>query len=370
MKIPAKYIRASWILFVCTFCFTLLLTCQSSPTPSGDLEAKVDAYIQVHLQQKTFSGSILMARGDHILLKKGYGMANLEHNVVNTPKTKFRLGSITKQFTATVIMQLQEKGLLQINDPIKNYYPDYPHGEIIAFHHLLTHTSGIPSFTGFLEYGEMMIKPLSLEEIISTFKDKPLEFEPGEKFKYSNSGYVLLGYLVEKISGQPYAEYIQKNIFEPLEMINSGYDYNHMVLPNRASGYSLNKDEFINAAYIDMKIPHGAGAIYSTVEDLYIWDRALYTERILSKDSLEKMFTPFKSNYAYGWSVRDLFDRKLIGHSGGINGFVTNIARFPDEDACIIVLSNLDRSQMSKISLDLAAILFGEPYELPIKKKE
>ena len=357
-------------LFYLSICLIFFAVgCQSSTQAADGFSAKVEEYMQAHVKLKQFNGSILIAKDGKVLISKGYGMANFEHVVPNKPQTKFRLGSITKQFTATAIMQLQEKGLLNVNDQVKKYLPDYPNGDKFTIHHLLTHTSGVTSFTGFPEYEEMMVNHLSPEEIIATFKDKPLEFAPGSQYKYSNSGYFLLGYLVEKISGKPYDEYLQENIFGPLGMKDSGYDHNHLVQMNRATGYALDKGELVNSSYIDMNIPHGAGALFSTVEDLYKWDRALCSEQILSKVSLEKMFTTFKSNYGYGWSINQQFGHKRISHGGGINGFVTNISRFTEDDSLIVVLSNLENSHMRKINRDLAAILFEEPYELPEEKK-
>jgi len=335
-----------------------------------DIELKVDGYINAWLQMEKFGGSILIAKDGNILLKKGYGMANCELEVPNTPQSKFLLGSVTKQFTAMAIMQLQEKGLLNVSDFIKKYISEYPHGEKITIHHLLTHTSGTPDFTDFPEYRKTMMLPSPVEKIIERFKDKPLEFNPGEKYKYSNSGYILLGYIIEKASGKSYEEFLGENIFTPLNMMNSGYGHTKPVLRNRAAGYSRGKDGLVNASYIDMSIPHGAGALYSTVEDLYLWDRALYTEKLLNKSSLDKIFTPFKEKYGYGWGITNLFNRKRISHGGGINGFTTNISRYVDDDACIIVLSNFDHSPTSKISRDLAAILFGEKYELPKEQVE
>ena len=335
-----------------------------------DIELKVDEYINAWLQMEKFGGSILIAKDGNILLKKGYGMANCELEVPNTPQSKFLLGSVTKQFTAMAIMQLQEKGLLNVSDFIKKYISEYPHGEKITIHHLLTHTSGTPNFTDFPEYRKTMMLPSPVEKTIERFKDKPLEFNPGEKYKYSNSGYILLGYIIEKASGKSYEEFLGENIFTPLNMMNSGYGHTKPVLRNRAAGYSRGKDGLVNASYIDMSIPHGAGALYSTVEDLYLWDRALYTEKLLNKSSLDKIFTPFKEKYGYGWGITNLFNRKRISHGGGINGFTTNISRYVDDDACIIVLSNFDHSPTSKISRDLAAILFGEKYELPKEQVE
>jgi CubicO group peptidase (beta-lactamase class C family) len=330
-----------------------------------DIAAKVDEYINAQMKLGNFSGSILIAQGDKILVSKGYGMANLELDVSNTPQTKFRLGSVTKQFTSMAIMQLQEKGLLNVNDPIKKYISDYPNGDKITIHHLLTHTSGIPNLTDFPDFTETMMIPSPVEKTIERFKNKPLEFEPGEKFSYSNSGYVLLGYLVEKISGKSYESFLNENIFQPLNMTNSGYDHNSTILKNRASGYSLGKDGLINAPYIDMSLPIGGGALYSTVEDLYLWDRALYTEKLVSKASLEKMFTPFKEDYGYGWAITELFNRKRVSHSGGINGFSCNISRYVNDDVCVIVLSNIEHAPVGQMAKDLAAIVFGEKYELP-----
>lgn len=365
----ARIFKKSIILFVSAFLILFSLDCKTKPQPSNEIQAKVDAYMNAHLKLKTFNGSILMAKGGKVLISKGYGKANYELDVPNTPQTKYRLGSLTKQFTAMAVMELQEKGLLNVSDPIKKYLPDYPGGDKITIHHLLTHTSGIPNFTSFPEYKKLMIRPLSVEEVIAKFKDKPLDFSPGEKFSYSNSGYILLGYLVEKISGKPYGEYVKENIFDPLNMKNTGYDYHDPIINSRAAGYSLNEGKLINASYIDMKIPGGAGGLYSTVEDLYLWDRALYTEKLVSQSSLKKMFKPFKDNYGYGWQIDKLFGHKRISHSGGINGFVTNISRYPDDDACIIVLSNLEAAHMGKINRDLAAILFSKPYELPKERK-
>jgi len=334
-----------------------------------DIESKVGEYIGAYLKMGNFSGSVLIAKDGEILLNKGYGMANYEHDVPNTPKTKFRLGSVTKQFTSMAIMQLQEKGLLNVNAPIKKYIIDYPNGEKITIHHLLTHTSGIPNFTSIPDYRETMMLLSPVEKTIERFKDKPLEFTPGEKYKYSNSGYILLGCIIEKVSKKSYEEYTKENIFQPLNMANTGYDHHSPILKHRASGYSLSGDGLINAPYIDMSIPHGAGALYSTVEDLYIWDRALYTEKLVSKSSLDNIFTPFKENYGYGWQITESFNHKHISHGGGINGFSTYISRYVDDDVCIIVLSNFERSSTQKISKDLAAIVFGEKYELPEERK-
>jgi len=362
-KISRKLlVSLSLVLF---FQFLFLVACANQ-----SLESRVDEYIHAHLKMNRFSGSVLIAQKGKILLSKGYGLANYELKAPNKSQTKFLLGSITKQFTAMVIMQLQEKGLLSVDDALNKYIPDYPQGEKITIHHLLTHTSGIPNFTSFPEYTKTMMLPSSVEETIERFKNKKLEFTPGEKHSYSNSGYIVLGYIIEKVSKKSYEDYLKENILQPLNMEDTGYGHNLPVLKNRAAGYSLAKDDLANASYIDMTIPHAAGALYSTVEDLYLWDRTLYTEKLISKSSLDKMFTPFKDNYGYGWGISKLFGHKRISHGGGINGFTTNISRYTDDDVCIIVLSNFDHSSTGKISRDLAAIVFREKYELPKERIE
>jgi CubicO group peptidase (beta-lactamase class C family) len=345
-----------------------LILCTTGCRDNQKIEAALDTYVEAYAEQGLFSGSVLVAKDGKILLSKGYGMANYELDVPNTPQTKFRLGSITKQFTAMAIMQLQEQGLLSINDKVSKYIPDYPNGDKITIHYLLTHTSGIPNVTRFPEYKKKKLKPHTLEQLIERFKNKPLDFEPGEKFSYSNSGYILLSYIIEKASGKKYETILKKNIFDLLNMKNSGYDNYRLIIKGRASGYGHIDDELVNATYIDMSFPAGAGALYSTVENLYLWDQALYTEKLVSRKSLDEIFTPFKGNYGYGWNICREFNHEFMGHGGGIDGFTTDISRYPDANVCIIVLSNFENSRVLQLSNGLAAIVFGEKCELPKKR--
>jgi CubicO group peptidase (beta-lactamase class C family) len=332
---------------------------------SRDLAKKVDEYMRAYVNEGNFSGTVLMARKGKILISKGYGMANSELNVRNVPSTKLRLGSITKQFTAMAVMQLQERKRLSVHDPLSKYIPDYPQGDKITIHHLLTHTAGIPNLTDLPEYGAYMLNPSPVRKTIDLFKNRPLDFPPGEKYKYSNSGYIILSYVIEKASGQSYESFVSENIFKPLNMKNSGYDHQEIILKNRASGYVLTGEGLMNAPYIDMSIPSGGGALYSTVGDMYLWDRSLYKEALVSRKSLDAMFTPYKEGYGYGWIIANLNGRKIITHDGSVNGFLTHIARYVDDDACIVILSNIMNSPIPEISRDLRAILFGEKYEIP-----
>ena len=346
----------------------LLLALSAALAGAQDISSKVDEYVKAYVDQNRFMGSVLIAKGGKVLVDKGYGMANIELDVPNSPQTKFRLGSITKQFTATAILQLEEKGKLSVNDAVSKYFPDSPPAwKAITIHNLLTHTSGIPNYTSFPGFMDKQARtPLTVAELLGLFKDKPLEFEPGSQMKYSNSGYEVLGYIIEKTSGVSYEEYVKRNIFDRVDMQDSGYDHDTTIIKHRAAGYSLVNGKLQNARYLDMSSPYSAGSLYSTVDDLYRWDRALYTDKVLSRKSIEKMYTPFKNDYAYGWGVKD-GPHKQYAHGGGIFGFSTFIARYPADDAFVVVLSNIESAPAGRIAGDLANILFGEKYELPKK---
>jgi len=332
---------------------------------------RMDHVVQSYVTSGQFMGSVLVARGNEILLNKGYGFANLEWNIPDSPQTKFRLGSMTKQFTAACILLLEERGKLKTDDPIAKYMPDAPAAwQKITFFHLLTHTSGIPSFTGFPDYASLEPFATTPEKLVARFRDKPLEFQPGEKFSYSNSGYVLLGYLIEKIGGEPYAKFIQENIFTPLGMKDSGYDSNSAIIPHRASGYTNGGNGPENAGFIHMSIPFSAGALYSTTEDLLRWEQALFAGKVLSEASLQKMTTPFKENYAFGLVVTEDKGRKVIQHGGGIEGFNTSMRYEPSEKLTVVVLGNLNGPAPDEISQKLAALAHGEQVQLPSERRE
>jgi CubicO group peptidase (beta-lactamase class C family) len=322
------------------------------------------------VQVDHFSGSVLVSKGGELLFRRGYGLANAEHNVPNMPQTKFRIGSITKQFTAMAVMILVEQGKLRLDDPIGKHLGDAPKAwDEVTIHHLLSHTSGIPSYTSDPLYGLKMAQPETVRSMIARFRDKPLAFKPGEKFAYSNSGYFLLGAIIEKVTGKTYETFLKEAIFAPLEMNDTGYDQFKTVLPHRASGYTQTPHGLENAAYLDMAQPYAAGSLYSTVEDLAAWDQALVAGKLISKESYARMFTPVKGDYAYGWSVATRAGRKEIGHGGGINGFVAQVLRFPDQKVCVVVLCNVMPLNPGKVARDLAAIAFGEPYKLPEERK-
>lgn len=338
-------------------------------TSNEQLQQKLDNHCNCLAKLGYLNGCVLVAFEGRIILNKGYGMASFELNVPNDPQTKFRIGSITKQFTAAAIVMMHELKLLNVEDPISEYLPSYPNGDKITIHHLLTHTSGIPNYTGLEDFVPKMRLVSSTDDLIARFADKPLLFEPGEKFDYSNSGYVLLTAIIEKVSGRTYEDYIYHAILKPLGMINTGYDHAKKILKNRASGYEV-WGEVVNAEFLEMTIPSGAGGMYSTVEDLYIWGLALHSHRQISEKAYASMTTPFKDTYGYGLSIYEEeimgSQRKVIGHGGGINGFLTEMRHYKKEDVTVIVLSNLVTTQVGPISQQLARLVLGEEVPLPI----
>jgi CubicO group peptidase (beta-lactamase class C family) len=358
--------RIAVVIWLMGSCAVLGSSCSAQ-----DDVSRMEQVVQSYVSSKQFMGSVLIARDKTIVLDKGYGYANLEWNVPNSPTTKFRSGSITKQFTSASIFLLQERGKLKVDDAVKKYMPDAPAAwDKVTIFNLLTHTSGIPSFTGFPDYASTDAIPTTPEKLVARFRDKPLEFQPGEKWNYSNSGYVLLGYLIEKISGQSYAHFVQENIFVPLGMKGSGYDSNSALILHRASGYSPGATGLVNAGFIDMSIPLSAGGLYSTTEDLLLWEQGLFGGKLLSSASLQKMTTAFKDDYACGLAVRTVKGLKLIEHGGGIEGFNTQLSYYPDKKLTVVVLGNLNGPSPSEIASKLAAVAHGEKVVLIQERKE
>jgi CubicO group peptidase (beta-lactamase class C family) len=330
---------------------------------------RLDEVVQYSVAGKRFMGSVLVARGDAIVLDNGYGFASLEPKLPNDPATKFRIGSLTKQFTAVGILLLEEQGKLHLEDPIKNYLPDAPAAwGKITFFQLLTHSSGIPDLIKFPEYNAAKKAPASAEELVAYFRDKPLEFQPGEKSQYSNSGFILLGYLLERISGQSYAEFLRKNIFEPAGMLDSGYDSNLGSGDRRAVGHKTGPQGIIPAEYIDMTRVFSAGGLYSTSHDLVRWQRVLYEGKLLRPESLKKMTTPIKNGPGLGIGVAEFLGQKSYHHSGGIEGFRSDLGYFPETRTSVIVLSNLEEVGVSDITPKLARVVFGQTIILPTER--
>jgi CubicO group peptidase (beta-lactamase class C family) len=365
-----------------------------SQSQSEDATRQMNEFVS----SRDFSGVVLVARNGHVLFQKAYGMANREHDVPNTLETKFRVGSVTKQFTAMAVMILAERGKLNLKDPICKYVESCPKAWApVTVRHLLNHTSGIPDFTEFPDNDHYERLPMTPLETMGRFRDKPLECQPGERFKYDSSGYLLLGYIIERASGEHYEDFVRKNIYEPLGMTNSGYDHPSTILKNRASGYERNDGQVVNAMIMQMDTPFAGGSMYSTVGDLLRWDQALYSEKLVSLQTLDQIFTPYRGpyiadepwqrewyarqRYGYGWWITKWFGRDLLWHGGIIHGFCSAILRYPQDHTLVIVLENME-PDLSKtidpvvdmdpmtIANGLSAVAFGLPSDTsPISSK-
>jgi CubicO group peptidase (beta-lactamase class C family) len=368
--------------FIKTILFGALTILISTTTCFGQTKTEqLDELLNQYLEYGKFNGSVLVADQGRVVYKKGFGMANMEWDIPNQPNTKHRLGSVTKQFTAMLILQLVAEGKIDLQAPITTYLPEYnkANGDKITTHHLLTHSSGIPNYTAFPNFfAEDSRNPYTPDEFVKKFENKELEFTPGEKFNYSNSGYFLLGVLIEKLSGKTYAEMLQEKIFRPLGMHDSGYDNHNDILKNRATGYEKNGTSFVNSAYLDMSIPYAAGSLYSTVEDLYLWDQALYTTTLLPQKYMDLYFKPYipafgNLQYAYGWmvgneSIGNTTDSiAIITHGGGINGFNTIISRSPSNKSLVVLLNNTGGAPLSEMTRSIIGIMNGKTYDIPKK---
>jgi CubicO group peptidase (beta-lactamase class C family) len=339
-------------------------------TDQAKLFEREDAYIRSEVTKHFFRGSVLIGIDGKIVFEKAYGLGDEEWGANNTVHTKFRIASLTKQFTAACILLLQERGRLKVHDPMSRYLLGLPTAwQAITIHQLLTHTSGIPNSTDSSDSARSDSTELTARQRIGPVPEKPLDFAPGTNWKYSNTGYVLLGLIVEKVSGQSYADFLKANIFEPLGMKDSGYDSARDVLKERASGYQIIDNHVANADFFDMRLPFSAGGIYSTVEDMYRWNEALAQDgKLLSAESRKQMFTEYPEavhegqHYGYGIVISRLkFGKLLYYHGGGISGFASSLQRYPNDRVCIVVLSNLETYKPWELGDHIAADLFNQP---------
>ena len=328
------------------------------PVPEDhQLATAIDTYLSGLVDQQYFQGAVLVARGGRVILSKGYGMADAARGTPNTPQTRFRLASVSKQFTATAIMILQARGKLSVQESICAYLDACPDAwRAITVEQLLTHTSGLPNYTDFGSYDPSQAQATTPDELIGRFRDLPLLFAPGSAYMYENSDYVLLGKIVERVSGQPYADFLRDAIFGPLGMRDSGVAAGTEPGDGFAAGYRVFGEL---APPLDPSTLFGAGALYSTVEDMYRWDQALYAGRLLPQALLDQMWTPRQSSYGYGWRIDSAFGRRRITHPGLIDGFQTSIARFPDERVTVIVLSNMSGGDVDGVSYFISSLVFG-----------
>ncbi|MBA3918338.1 MAG: serine hydrolase [Gemmatimonas sp.] len=315
---------------------------------SATEEAALDVIFRKAYPANAPGATVLIARGDAVLYRKAFGMADIELRVPMRPENVLQLASITKQFTSVAILMLMEQGKLNLQDPLSKYVAGFTRGDEITVHHLLNHSSGLTSYTNLHAFREKTREDLTPTQIAEYVKPLPLEFAPGSQYAYSNTGYLLLGMIIEQLSGMPYGDFIQKRIFEPLGMAHSTYASNYAIVPNRASGYQLFEGAFEKPDYLSPSIAYAAGSLLSTVDDMLRWNRAVRQNTLISEGSKQLAWTNHRlsdgrfSNYGYGWAINELAGAGTVEHTGGINGYATSGVYVPSRDVYAIVLTNRD----------------------------
>jgi CubicO group peptidase (beta-lactamase class C family) len=365
----------------------------AQPTRAGyrasrdDVSRAADSIADAFIKRgRVAAMSIAVIRGRDTLVMKGYGMADLENDVPATAQTVYRIGSVTKQFTSVAVMQLVEQRKLSLDDDITKYVPNAPtHGRKILVRHLLNHTSGIPSYTDVGgTFGRVMRLDLPHDSLLATVKNDSLQFEPGSHFYYNNTGYYLLGMILERVTGRPYGDYLKDALFVPNGLTSTLYCSTAPIIKHRAQGYDARPTGLVNTDYISMDLPFAAGSLCSTVGDLATWTRLLHSGRLVSAASFASMTTPVKltsgrpMQYGFGLSIDTLGPHRRVHHGGGINGFISELAYYPDDSLTVVVLSNTSPAPSAEVAENLARIAFGmpvlgapeRPADLPIPAEE
>lgn len=351
------------------FIFTLLVICSftANGQEQNDLTLKIERYLKPYIETNNFSGTVLIAKKGEVIFHKGFGLASVELNVPNTTTTKYHIASVSKTFTAAAILLLEQRGFLTTEDFLSKYIADYPSGDKITIHHLLAHTSGITNVNNLPEYNtDASLKHQTPETLISLFKNKPLNFQPAEKYQYSNSNYNLLAFIIERVSGKKYGDFLRDEIFIPLKM-ESTFHHDDMtqIIANTAEGYAANGNFGLQKApYLDWSSKTGNGSLVTTAHDLLLWDRALYGDKILSAKAKAKIFKQYAGS-GYGWYLSKKYDKDYIYMNGRSPGFSSHISRYPSEEICVIVLENNYVSVANQIGNDLAGFVLKQDIEIP-----
>ncbi|SFD51209.1 CubicO group peptidase, beta-lactamase class C family [Bacillus sp. OV194] len=334
------------------------------------LKTRLKNYMTAYDRLGYFNGSVLAAYKGEILIHEGYGSASRTFNIPNSPQTCFPIASLTKNFTAAAILLLEEQGLMKLEDTVALFIAGLTYAKQVTIHQLLSNTSGVSDFTSMQDYWTKEMRlPADLTGLIHRIKDKPLEFEPGSQYSYCNSNYILLTAIIEKVSGQSYAHFLQENLLKPFGLKNTGVLDGRTIVQNLASGYTVNKD-FVHPDYIDMSFPLGAYGMYSTTEDLFRWTEALFSGKVLNKRSLNNMLTPCEGNYGYGWGFDKIGQTAAACHFGDVNGYCAEMLKSLDGEITVIVMSNFNLTPVTKINRDLAKIILHEEVRSPVFYEE
>lgn len=336
---------------------------------TNSVTQKLDAFLTSANVADKFNGSAIVAQKGKILLNKGYGYKNISLNFLNDSNAIYQIGSVTKSFTAVVILKLQEQGKLSVQDKLNKFFPDYPQGDKITIQNLLTHTSGIYNYTNDIDENDtgIVCHPVTKQRVLEVFENKPLAFKPGRYFQYCNSGYFLLGMIIEKVTGMHYEDAVRQMIFMPLQMTHSGFDFKNLNTDNKTQGYVLlNKDTIKTNYTVDSTVYFSAGAMYSTTGDMFKFTKAISNHELLNENSWKMSLNPGKGNYGYGfWIKNSMYGKKYITHDGGLLGYTSNFIYLPDDDISIVLLSNTGNYNISNllpIGMWLSAIVYNMPH--------
>lgn len=348
------------------FLIGLLIVVLITPVSAQETtKSKIDELLMAYQKLNVFNGSALVYNNDKPILVKCYGYKNFEAKTFDDSNTVFQIASVTKSFTSTLILKLVQLKKLSLHDKLSKFYPDFPNGNKITIENLLTHTSGIYDYT----HDDTAVTKGSEQKMMHIFKSHNLDFEPGSDWSYSNSGYSILGYIIQKVTGITYEQAVRKYIFQPIKMKHSGFDFERLTSKNKAVGYSVYSDTIHSVAtFSDSSVVFAAGAIYSTVKDLYRFHKAMQSYKIVDEALLQKAYTPFKHNYGYGWIIDTIHGNKMVYHSGGISGFSSIFIRIPTENICIVLLNNKQGTELENIGRNILKILYNQPYTLPTNK--
>lgn len=367
MKEDSRIMKKTSVIL---FCSILVFSSVATAENDKELSSNLNKYLTFLEESKEFSGTVLLAKDDKIIFHKAFGHADIERKIPNTKDTQFNIASVSKQFTAAAILMLEDQGKLSTNDTLSIFLPDYPNGEKITIHHLLTHSSGVPNYTRKESYESKRTADMSVKEAIDWFKNDPLDFEPGTRNSYSNSGYLLLAHIVEIVSGKSFYGFLKSQIFDPLGMTNTGQYYDKPSSNSQAKGYDFGPGGFASTKPHSLALLQGNGSLASTTEDLYKWYTGLTTGKLLTKSSLDRMLSNLSNGWGYGWSVRSRHGFLSAAHDGRISGFFSYIAHYPTEKTCVIFLSNVGGGSLGLLRDDLPAIVFGQEFAMPELIKE
>jgi CubicO group peptidase (beta-lactamase class C family) len=349
--------------------FTLLLSYAAS---AQNMVHDLDSLLKAYNREDEFNGTVIAAKNGEVVFKKGYGFKNTAKKQLNDSSTIYQLGSVTKTFTSTMILMLQEQGKLNVKDYLQKYMPDYPDADKITIEQLLTHTSGIFNYTDDSVFrNKDMFKHQSRKDLIGVFKDKITKMEPGEKFSYSNSNYLLLGYIIEDITGKSYYAALREMILTPLGMHHTGCDFKGLKSADKATGYfSIAGGTGVASPFVDSSVSFAAGAIYSTVSDMYIYAQALLDNKLLRPVDWMMATKPNKENYGYGWMLGEMYGHKSVGHNGGVHGFVSNFFMVPEDKTVVVLLCNDMTNDPGNVRRAVTSLLYYKGFEMPAGKKQ